>query len=300
MSSVEYTRDEDGPADFEHPMDVEEIVLDWLGKLLALPPSFLSSDTDGRAGKGGGVILSTASEAVLVCMLAARARVMVGRPAEDQTRLVVYTSDQGHSCIQKACMIADVVHCHLVANRLGIWCHVDAAYAGSMAVCPELRGAFDGLELADSFNMNPTKSLLVNWECSALWVQDAAPLRMALSLTPEYLRAKNNLLDLKDWQVPLGTRFRAMKLWFVLRSYGAQRLRVYIRHRLHLARRFAAHVRDDERFELAAGPKFGLVCMRLKGASREQNSALLEALNASGKLFMGHTELAGRPQAMPG
>ncbi|KAK9814151.1 hypothetical protein WJX72_001299 [[Myrmecia] bisecta] len=327
--------------------ELEQITLDWLGKLLGLPPSFLSATADGRPGKGGGVILSTASEAVLVCLLAARARAMAGRPVEDQLRLVAYTSDQGHSCIKKACMIAGVMHCRIlptterddfellpavlqaaieedlatglipcfycanlgstsscafdpirklfgVARAHNIWCHVDAAYAGSMAVCPELRAGFDGLELADSFNMNPTKSLLVNWECSALWVQDSWALKLALSLTPEYLRAKANALDYKDWQVPLGTRFRALKLWFVLRSYGAQGLQAYIRHHVGLARWFADRVLADARFELAAPPKFGLVSFRLKGATREKNMELLERLNASGKLFMVHTELAGQ------
>ncbi|KAK9829064.1 hypothetical protein WJX72_003711 [[Myrmecia] bisecta] len=327
--------------------ELETIVLDWLAKLLGLPGGFLSVTADGRPGKGGGVIQGTASEAALVCLLAARARAMVRRPADDQTRLVAYTSDQAHSAIKKACMVAGVVHCRLLptieqdafalqpavlqaaieadlaagllpcfycatvgstsscavdplrhlfgtARAHNIWCHVDAAYAGSAAVCPELRPSFDGLELADSFSMNPHKWLLVNSDCSALWVQDAEPLKMALSLTPVFLHAKGNTLDFKDWQVPLGRRFRALKVWFVLRSYGAAGLQAYIRHHVRLAGWFAARVRADERFELAAPPRFGLVCFRLKGASREQNAALLETLNVSGKLFMVHTELAGQ------
>lgn len=172
------------------------------------------------------------------------------------------------------------------------WLHVDAAYAGSALVCPEFRWAIEGVERADSFNFNPHKWLLTNFDCSALWVADADTLVAAMSITPEYLRTKpseeGSVIDYRDWQVPLGRRFRALKLWFVLRHYGLEGLRAHIRHHVRLASRFEELVRSDERFELCAERRFALVCFRYRGTD-EQNRSLMEAINASGDFFLTHT-----------
>lgn len=320
--------------------ELETIVMDWLAKLLNLPAAFLSQ------GKGGGVIQGTASEADVVVLLAARAQSLAqeGRTHADQNRLVVYSSDQAHSSIKKACMITGTLHCRLlpthaandwgltgetletaikedlkkgllpsfvtatigttstcavddipalaaVCQRFGLWLHIDAAYAGTSAVLPEERHHFVGVDGCHSYSTNMHKALLVNFDCCALWVKDSGPLKEALSLTPAYLRAKGNALDYKDWQLPLGRRFRALKLWFVLRTYGTSGLQEYIRHHHRLAAHFTTLLQNDCRFAVAAPPRFGLICFRVKAASDETNMAILEKVNASGKIFLVHTEV---------
>jgi aromatic-L-amino-acid/L-tryptophan decarboxylase len=179
----------------------------------------------------------------------------------------------------------------------GAWLHVDAAYAGSAAVCPELRWIIDGVERADSFCCNPHKWLLTNFDCDAFWVADRAALVGALSVLPEYLRntatESGAVIDYRDWQVPLGRRFRALKLWAVLRWYGAEGLRAHIRRHVRLAAQFAAAVRADPRFEVVAPHPLSLVCFRLRGADAP-NAALLDRLNESGELYLTHTRVHGR------
>ncbi|MEN9728511.1 MAG: hypothetical protein RL434_2877 [Pseudomonadota bacterium] len=179
----------------------------------------------------------------------------------------------------------------------GIWLHVDAALAGSAAVCPEYQPLLAGLEFADSYCFNPHKWLLTNFDCSCLYVADRNALIGALSITPEYLRNSISdagaALDYRDWQIPLGRRFRALKLWFVLRRYGAEGLRSYIRGHVALTARFADHLAQDSRFETVAPVHLNLVCFRLRD-SNERNAALLEALNASGRIYLSHTVLDGR------
>ncbi|KAG2493805.1 hypothetical protein HYH03_008024 [Edaphochlamys debaryana] len=324
--------------------ELEMAMLDWMAELCGLPASFRCN---GGAGPGGGVIQGTASEAVVVAWLAARARAMRGRPPGDRLKLVAYGSDQAHSCYQKACRIVGIDHvrvlpaseahdwalqpealraameedvkaglipCFLqvsigttsscavdpvgglaaVANEYGVWTHVDAAYAGSAALLPEAREHFGGLEAVQSYAFNPHKWLLTNFDCCCMWVADSGPLKEALSLTPVFLQGVGNALDYKDWQIPLGRRFRSLKLYFVLRMYGAEGLRSFLRHHTALAGAFAAALAADPRFELAAPQRFGLVCFRLRGASRQQSEALLAELNASGARFLIHTELGGR------
>ncbi|EFJ35827.1 hypothetical protein SELMODRAFT_78872 [Selaginella moellendorffii] len=141
-----------------------------------------------------------------------------------------------------------------IAKDFGMWFHVDAAYAGSACICPEFRHHLDGVEKADSFNMNAHKWLLTNFDCSALWVKESSHLVSALSTTPEFLRNKasdlNQVVDYKDWQIPLGRRFRSLKLWFVMRMNGASGLRSYIRNHVRLAKRFEGFVREDPRFQV--------------------------------------------------
>eukprot|EP01027_Heterolobosea_sp_BB2_P019277 GEZU01027070.1.p1 GENE.GEZU01027070.1~~GEZU01027070.1.p1 ORF type:complete len:309 (+),score=94.69 GEZU01027070.1:116-1042(+) len=278
--------------------ELETITMDWLVKALGLPDHFLSS------GTGIGVIQGTASEAVIVIMLGAKARMLAKlknaahttankeeesssafNEAELAQKLVVYTSDQAHSSVIKATKIIGVSHLRIlpanaefqldakaleeaikadkakglipfcavatlgttsstamdrldligpVCQEHDLWLHIDAAFAGSAFVCPEYRHYLKGIEYAHSFNFNPHKWLLTNFDCSALWVKERVHLSNALSITPEYLRNKASesglVLDYRDFQLPLGRKFRALKLWFVLRMYGIQGLQEYIRH----------------------------------------------------------------------
>lgn len=178
----------------------------------------------------------------------------------------------------------------------GIWLHVDAAYAGVAAVCPELRWLHDGLELADSYATNPHKWLLTNFDCDAFWVADPDALVGALSVLPEYLRnaatEAGAVVDYRDWQVPLGRRFRALKLWAVLRWYGAEGLREHIRGHVALAAEFAGWVRADPRFEVVAPHPLALVCFRLV-AGDEPSERLLTAVNDSGAAYLSHTRVRG-------
>lgn len=184
----------------------------------------------------------------------------------------------------------------ICADR-GLWLHVDAAMAGSAALCPELRGFHDGLELADSYAFNPHKWLLTNFDCDCFYVRDRTALTDALSVTPEYLRnaasAAGAVVDYRDWQVPLGRRFRALKLWFVLRAYGAEGLRRHLRHHVALAARLQARLERDERFEFCAPPALSLLCFA-HVAGNAVTERLLDALNATGRVLLSHTVLEGR------
>ena len=184
-----------------------------------------------------------------------------------------------------------------IAREHGLWLHVDAALAGSAAICPELRWTHAGVEHADSYCFNPHKWLLTNFDCDLFWVRERAALLAALSILPEYLRTKAGesgaVIDYRDWQVPLGRRFRALKLWFVLRHYGVEGLRAHVRKHVALAAEFAGWVDADPDFERVAPAPLNLVCFRVRGDDA-RNEALLERLNASGELYLTHTKLAGR------
>lgn len=184
----------------------------------------------------------------------------------------------------------------------GAWLHVDAAHAGAACVCPEFRWMLDGVERADSVTFNPHKWLLTNFDCNAFWVRSRERLTAAMSVTPEYLRNAasdaGSVVDFRDWHVPLGRRFRALKLWFVLRHYGAEGLRAHIREHVRLAAVFEELVRADERFEVAAPRTVNLVCFRLRAREGEdaagtdaRNRALMERVNASGRAYLTHTVL---------
>ncbi|GIG89922.1 pyridoxal-dependent decarboxylase [Plantactinospora endophytica] len=190
-----------------------------------------------------------------------------------------------------------------LCREYGLWLHVDAAYAGSAAVCPELRWSHAGLEYADSYCFDPHKWLLTGFDCDAFWVADRAELVAALTVLPEYLRnaatESGAVLDYRDWQVSLGRRFRALKLWFVLRWYGAEGLRAHIREAVALADRFAAWVRADERFEVVGAHPFALVCFRLRPTGDDDaddvaNAELLSRVNATGRAYLTHTRVGGR------
>ncbi|XP_072148217.1 tryptophan decarboxylase 2 isoform X1 [Setaria viridis] len=333
--------------------ELEVIVLDWFAKMLNLPSQFLSS------ALGGGVIQGTASEAVLVVLLAARDRTLRKHGKTSLEKLVVYASDQTHSSLQKACQIAGIfpenvrvvkADCNKnyavapeaifeaistdlssvlipfficatvgttsssavdplpelgqIAKAHDMWLHVDAAYAGSACICPEYRHHLNGIEEADSFNMNAHKWFLTNFDCSLLWVKDRSYLIQSLSTNPEYLKNKasqaNSVLDFKDWQIPLGRRFRSLKLWMVLRLYGVENLQSYIRKHIGLAKYFEELVISDSRFEVVTPRTFSLVCFRLLPLASDQdngyklNYGLMDAANSSGKIFISHTVLSGK------
>jgi aromatic-L-amino-acid decarboxylase len=178
-----------------------------------------------------------------------------------------------------------------------LWFHVDAAMSGTAALCPEFRHTHAGVELADSYAFNPHKWMFTNFDCSCFYVADRKALIQTLSVLPEYLRNQATesgaVIDYRDWQIPLGRRFRALKLWFVIRHYGIEGLRHHVRRHVELAQQFVSWVKADSRFELAAPVPLNLVCFRHKGGD-EVNQALMDRLNRSGDLYLTHTKLANR------
>jgi aromatic-L-amino-acid decarboxylase len=323
--------------------ELETHVLDWLAELLDLPAAF----------RGNGVIQHTASDAVLCALLAALHRASGGRTARKGVaagRYAVYTSNQTHSSVEKACRVAglgadalrkldvdpdthaarpddlrELVRRDLadgvtpalvvasvgatgtgavdptaelaaIAHEAGAWLHVDAAWAGVAAVAPEFRWLNAGLDAADSYVTNPHKWLLTNFDCDAFWVRDRGALLGALSILPEYLRnaatESGAVLDYRDWHVPLGRRFRALKLWAVIRWYGAEGLRAHVRKHVALAQEFGGWVAADDRFELVAPHPLALVTFRLR-AGDDATLALMNRVNASGAAYLTHTVVDG-------
>ncbi|XP_022817050.1 histidine decarboxylase isoform X3 [Spodoptera litura] len=426
--------------------ELETIAMNWLGKLLGLPDCFLNEKNDSP---GGGVIQTTASEATLVSLLAARTRALMElsklnpevQSAELLGHLICYCSDQAHSSVEKAGLIGLVRMRYIesdehqsmrgdqlekaiasdkekglvpfwvcatlgttgsvafdnlreigqVCEKHGAWLHVDAAYAGSAFTCPEYRHWLDGVELADSFAFNPSKWLMVNFDCTAMWVKDSTALHRTFNVNPIYLRHENsgkaidymvgdkqtyikkkplrkinnnikgienptitinghknhtvieletpnpqngiiddyqngdyhngdnengdyengdyngddddgtlhgynkisqgcgdqiqledpNKKEMLHWQIPLSRRFRALKLWFVLRNYGVSGIQKHIREGVRLAQKFEALVLADQRFEIPQPRNLGMVAFRLKG-DNALTERLLKRLNARG------------------
>ena len=181
-----------------------------------------------------------------------------------------------------------------ICSEFGIWLHVDAAMAGSAAICPEYRFIHKGMEFANSYCFNPHKFLLTNFDCSCFYVSDRDALINALSITPEYLKNKasesNSVFDYRDWQIPLGRRFRSLKLWSVIRHYGIKGMQAHIRQHIESAKALTEEINKDDRFELMAPTVINLVCFRYKGSDKF-NEALVQRLNNSGKLYLIHTKL---------
>ena len=332
--------------------ELETHVLDWVAGMLGLPERFLSS------GAGGGVIQDSASSATLCALLAARERTLgcaaegsaAGESGAGIGRLVVYTSTQAHSSVEKAVRIAGLRSENLrlvevngvfamkpdalaraieedrragllpffacatagttsslafdplapigrICGKEGVWMHVDAAMAGTAAVCPEFRFFHEGVEHADSYCFNPHKWMFTNFDCDCFYVADRTSLINALSVLPEYLRNKptesGGVFDYRDWQVPLGRRFRALKLWFVIRWYGVEGIREQIRGHVAMAEEFARFVDESEDFEQAAPRALNLVCFRHVGGD-EISGRLVERLNGGGRIYLTHTTLDGR------
>lgn len=201
--------------------------------------------------------------------------------------------------------VDDIATIGKIAQTHGVWHHVDAAYAGSAMICPEFRHHLDGIELADSFNFNMHKWMLVPFDCAPLYVQERKWLTLALGLTPVYMQNQytrdGTVIDYKDWQVPLGRRFRSLKAWMVLRTYGAEGLRSHIRGHVRIAKWFEDKVgADGSLFEVVAPRFFALVCFRLLAGGMEDwdvesvnevNHRLLDAVNETGEVFLVHTKL---------
>lgn len=209
-----------------------------------------------------------------------------------------------------------------VAKNYGIWVHVDAAYAGAACICPEFRYCLDGVEDANSFSFNAHKWFLTNLTCCCLWVKDHTALTKPLSTDPPFLRNKasesKQVIDYKDWQITLSRKFNALKLWLVLRSYGVDNLRNFLRNHVEMAKTFEGLVRLDKRFEIVAPRNFSLVCFRISPSAIANglsngikadpggklindehywvngvNRKLLDSINSSGSIYMTHAEVEG-------
>jgi aromatic-L-amino-acid decarboxylase len=176
-----------------------------------------------------------------------------------------------------------------------VWLHVDAAMSGTAALCPEYRYLHQGMEFADSYCFNPHKWMFTNFDCDCFYVADRRALILTLSILPEYLRNQATesgaVIDYRDWHIPLGRRFRALKLWFVIRHYGVDGLQHHIRRHIQLAQEFASWVDQDDQFELVVPPPLNLVCFRHRGGDRTSQK-LLDRLNTSGDIYMTHTRLS--------
>jgi aromatic-L-amino-acid decarboxylase len=184
-----------------------------------------------------------------------------------------------------------------ICHEHNLWLHVDAAMSGTAALCPEFRNIHEGIEQADSYCFNPHKWMFTTFDCDCFYVADRKALIQTLSVLPEYLRNQATesgaVIDYRDWQIPLGRRFRSLKLWFVIRHYGIEGLQYHIRRHVELAQRFVQWVQADERFEIAAPAPLNLVCFRLTGGDAT-NQQLMKMLNASGELYLTHTRLNDR------
>ncbi len=179
-----------------------------------------------------------------------------------------------------------------IARKHGLWLHVDAAYAGPVAICQEYRHYFSGWEQADSIVLNPHKWLFTPIDISVFYLREPEVLKRALSLVPEYLKsaAHPRAVNLMDYGIPLGRRFRALKLWFVMRSFGRERIASNLRQHIRMAQELAEEIRQHPDFEVTAPVLFSTVCFRLRGGEAA-NVRLLEAVNASGESFLSQTRL---------
>jgi aromatic-L-amino-acid/L-tryptophan decarboxylase len=294
--------------------ELEEVALDWLAQLLGLPPG-LHGHIEDTASVGIVTALAAARAAapgrrVVVCSehthsaTAKAARLLElelkTAPGDDAFRIRPELLELDDACAVVATIgttsTASVDPVAEIADRCeaaGAWLHVDAAYAGSAAVCPELRDHFRGWERADSIGVNPHKWLFVPMDCSAFWTRRPDELRRAFSLVPEFLRVSEDVVSLSEYGVPLGRRFRALKLWAVLRCYGRKGLQAIIREHVRLAALFESWVREEPGWEVCAPRHFSLICFRRDGSDAD-NEELLRRVNETGDVFISHTRLDGR------
>jgi aromatic-L-amino-acid/L-tryptophan decarboxylase len=296
--------------------ELEEVTVDWLRQLVGLPDAFRGhiEDTASTGVLAAAIVARSLSpdRRVLVCSEHAHS---VGEKAarllglelrkvatDDAFRMRPDELGEDDACIVLATIgttgMASVDPVPEIAERCaaaGTWLHVDAAYAGSAAILPELRERFSGWERADSIGVNPHKWLGVPMDCSVLWTRRQDDFRNAFSLVPEFLRSPDDALNLSEVTIPLGRRFRALKLWAVLRCYGLQGLQERLREHLRLAGLFESWVRAEPGWKVTAPRHFSLVCFRREG-SDEDNERILERVNDSGEIFLSHTRFAGQYQ----
>lgn len=318
-------------------VELEQVAMGWLRQWLGLPPEFF------------GIIYDTASTSTMHALICAREFAQPESRVEGyRGNLVVYTSEQAHSSVEKGaiavgygqknvrkvptdaqfrmdtavlrtlieadlraglqpcCIVATigttsstsvdpVDECAKLAEEFNLWLHVDCAYAGPCALLPECAGYFKGIERAHSVVTNPHKWLMTPMDLSAFYTRKPEILRQALSLVPEYLRSSEDprAIHLMDYGVPLGHRFRGLKLWFILRYFGREGVMEFLRRHNQFAQKFSAWVDADERFERVAPVLFSVVCFRLRG-SDALNKALLDKVNTSGTIYLSHTALNGQ------
>jgi len=293
--------------------ELEEVTLSWLGQLLGLPREW------------HGHIEDTASTVTMAALIAARearkgARVVFASEqahssvekacrmldlelhkvaTDDELRMRVDGLELSDACAVVATVgttssaaVDPVSSIADACKRAGVWLHIDAAYAGSAWSCEELRWSAEGVERASSLVVNPHKWLFVPMDCSAFWCSRPDELRNAFSLVPEYLRVSEEVVSLSEYGPALGRRFRALKLWAVMRCLGAEGIRARIREAVRLAELFASWVRGEPGWEVLSR-NFSLTVFRRDG-SDEENEALLERVNATGEIFLSHTRLQDR------
>jgi aromatic-L-amino-acid decarboxylase len=296
--------------------ELEELALDWLRQLLGLPEG-LQGHIEDTASTSTLAALAAARElrpgGAVLCSEHAHSSVdkaarMLGLPlrkvpADAEFRL---RADALAGMLDDAAAVVATVGTTSTTSvdpvpeiaglcaEAGVWLHVDAAYAGSSAVCPEHRWALQGCERADSLVVNPHKWLFTPVDCSCLFTRRPEVLRAAFSLVPEYLRtSEDDVTNLMDYGPALGRRFRALKLWAVMRCYGREGLQALIREHVRLARLFASWLEETPGWEIVAPYPFSVVCFWREG-SDEENEALLERVNATGEAYLSHTRLNGR------
>ncbi|XP_037094159.1 aromatic-L-amino-acid decarboxylase-like [Pollicipes pollicipes] len=260
-------------------LELEVTVMDWLARMLALPAHFLSD-----SGRGGGVIIGSATEGVVLTLTSEEIA------AGNVPIYVLATLGTTGTCA-----FDPLDELGAVCSEYGLWLHVDAAYAGPAFVCPEFRHLLRGVEHVTSFSFNAHKWMLVNFECTALWVRDSAAFSSAHRIDAQVLAtAETTLPNFRNWSLALGRRFRALKLWFVLRLYGVSGIQAYIRGHVALARQFEELVRQDRRFEVVSPASMGVVCFRVRGEDNTATERLLERVTAAGRVFMVSTMVPGR------
>jgi aromatic-L-amino-acid/L-tryptophan decarboxylase len=295
--------------------ELEVVVMDWLAQLLGLPrnwhghiedtasTSTLAALAAARQAYPGNVVLCSEHAHSSVEKAARLLGLAVQKvPADSEFRMrtdglvdlegacavVATVGTTSSTAVDPVAELADV------CERGHAWLHVDAAYAGSAMVCPEFRWAWEGIDRADSVVVNPHKWLFTPVDCSALWTRRPEALHAAMTLVPEYLRTGDeDALNLSEYGPALGRRFRALKLWAVLRCYGREGLQARIREAVRLAELFEAWVREEPGWDVVAPRPFSVVCFRRDGSDAD-NEALLGRVNASGEAFLSHTVLAGR------
>lgn len=290
--------------------ELELTVLDWLAQLLGLPEGWHGHIEDtastavvaalaaARTARPGGVVyaseqanFSNEKAARLVGLEFRKVpvddeyRMLADFPLDDATAVIATVGTTGTTSVDPVPELAR--RC----GEAGVWLHVDAAYAGSAAICPELRWCLEGCERADSIVVNPHKWLFTPMDCSTLWTRRPDVFHSTFALVPDYMASTEAAVDLKDYGPALGRRFRALKLWLVLRMYGADGLRALIREHVRLAQLFASWVDAEPGWEIAAPHPFSTVCFRHLEAD---NDEIARRATASGEIFVATTKLRGR------